>query len=334
MPFSTCNSLANCAKIAIKCLKTTTSFSQFKAEFLALCRTEFINHPNIVSYLGCFRKEESGLQALYFMFPQALGNLKRLFRGDYNRDGILQRSCDSLWKQYAGLASAVAYLHVSLNTAHRDIKPSNILIYQVEFPKSSNQDLVLKLTDFGLSLDLTNVPSFEYGSLALQSKMTYDPPELQKDRPINMKSTGQVKIPSRKELLSGDIWNLGCVFTELTSYLVRGGSEGVSGFRNHITTTEENVQSDYFNDTRFDDGERVKPEVLQWLEDISNLDRRARRIEPLLRKMLASSADRPKAEDVFSSFLDVSLTYSELNLPHRKFYHNQKCSVGIFSPSL
>lgn len=48
--------LANCAQIAIKRLKKTTNFSQFKSEFLALCRTDVINHPNIVSYLGSFRK--------------------------------------------------------------------------------------------------------------------------------------------------------------------------------------------------------------------------------------------------------------------------------------
>lgn len=297
---------ANYAKIAIKRLKTATSFSQFKTEFLALCRTESTKHPNIVSYLGAFKKEESEVQVFHFMFPRALGNLKRLLRGDYSHDDIIQGSCNSLWAQYAGLASAVAYLHMSLNTAHRDIKPSNILVYSSESQYSANE-LVLKITDFGLAVDLTNVPSFEYGSLALESMVTYDPPELRRKGPVNTKMTQKLQIPSSKALLSGDIWKLGCVFTELTAYLSRGGTKGVSDFRKRITTTEENIQSDYFNDTRFDDGEMVKAEVLQWIEDTSKLSGKARQLEPLLRKMLAKSADRPTAGEVFSSFLDVSI---------------------------
>lgn len=225
----------------------------------------------------------------------------------------------------------MAYLHVSLNTAHRDIKPSNILIYQSEFPTSSNEELVLKIADFGLSLDLTDMPSFEYGSLALQSKMTYDPPELQKGGPVSMQSTDKVRIPSRKELLSGDVWKLGCVLTEMTAFLARGGSEGVSEFRNHITTTEEHVESNFLNDTRFDDGEKIKAEVLQWLEATSKLDRKARQIEPLLRKMLANSADRPSAQDVLSSFLHVSIYTPERTAPLKASCHNHRCLVGIFS---
>ena len=74
----------------------------------------------------------------------------------------------------AGYRCDVAYLHDSAQMAHRDIKPSNILIYE---DLVAGGDLVLKLTDFGLSIDLTNALTWEHGSLALQSAWRYDSPE-------------------------------------------------------------------------------------------------------------------------------------------------------------
>ncbi|UPK95247.1 hypothetical protein LCI18_006182 [Fusarium solani-melongenae] len=145
--------------------------------------------------------------------------------------------------------------------AHRDIKPSNILIYETP---SSEGNLILKLTDFGLSIDLSKALTWEHGSRALQSAWQYDSPESRRASPsVGIKSPilEKIHIPSATDLLANDIWKLGSVFTEMVAFLVCGGSMGVVDFRDHITTTEGKISSDMFNDTRFDDSEKVKDQV-------------------------------------------------------------------------
>lgn len=56
----------------------------------------------------------------------------------------------TLWKQFVGVASAVAYLHMSADIAHLDIKSSNILIYC----DGDADQLILKVTDFSSSRHL------------------------------------------------------------------------------------------------------------------------------------------------------------------------------------
>ncbi|EEU36747.1 uncharacterized protein NECHADRAFT_86595 [Fusarium vanettenii 77-13-4] len=258
-----------------------------------------IDHPHIVETLVAFRYEENGEQYFNFMFPLAFGNLKRLFRGSYDDDIELQRRTrDSLWDQFAGLSSAVAYLHDSIQMAHRDIKPSNILIYETPSPKGS---LILKLTDFGLAIDLSKAPTWEVGSRALQSAWEYDSPE-SRTRSPNVGSKNPIgerfEIPSATDLLANDIWKLGCVFTEIVAFLVCGGSAGVAGFRDHITTTGNKISSDVFNDTRFDDDEKVKDQVLEWIDRMARRDSRAKQLQPILGQMLAKSAKRPTIKEV------------------------------------
>jgi serine/threonine protein kinase len=175
--------------------------------------------------------------------------------------------------------------------AHRDIKPSNILIYE----EPSGTGISLKLTDFGLSVDLSRARTWEQGSRARQSAWLYDSPEVRNASPMAgvAEPSARVHIPSSSDLIANDVWKLGCVFTEMLAFLVVGGSAGVAEFRAHITTTENKVSSDVFNDTRFDDGEQVKPQVLAFIKRLRRRDYRARILEPLVGKMLAKSVLRP-----------------------------------------
>ncbi|KAI0973416.1 hypothetical protein F4678DRAFT_26520 [Xylaria arbuscula] len=88
---------------------------------------------------------------------------------------------------------------------------------------------------------------------------------------------------------------------------------GVSSFRDHITTTEGNMSSDFFNDTRFDDGERVKPQVHQWFDGAAKNDERARQLQPTIAKMLASSSERPSAEEICSELIELKLSEIRYN---------------------
>ncbi|KAL6399804.1 serine/threonine protein kinase [Ilyonectria robusta] len=293
-------------KCAIKRLHETISPERFWDEYESLKRLSSVNHPHLVETLSVFRSEMNGNMYFNFMFPLALGNLKRLFRGSYGENLRLHtRAQESLWGQFTGLSSAVAYLHDAIQMAHRDIKPSNILIYE-EIAAGGN--LVLKLTDFGLSVDLTKALTWEQGSVALQSAWLYDSPELRKASPnrATTPSSDKIRIPSARDLLANDIWKLGCVFTEMVSFLVSGGSAGVSEFRDYITTTEGKVSSDMFNDTRFDDGENVKTQVLDWFSHLSGKDVRAKLLEPILREMLLKSAQRPTITHVCEALIEVN----------------------------
>lgn len=117
-------------------------------------------------------------------------------------------------------------------------------------------------------------------------------------------------MPSSSELLSNDIWKLGCVFLELEAFLVRGGPAGVWQLRAQVTTKATidgmTVEADYFDDSRFDDGERVKPEVIDWIKRLSVENNLASQLEPVLITMLAGHANRPTARDVTVAILAVS----------------------------
>ncbi|RSL58999.1 hypothetical protein CEP54_007471 [Fusarium duplospermum] len=293
-------------KFAVKRLDKHTAAAQFWAEYNSLKLIKSLNHPHMVETLSAFRCEENGYQYLNFLFPMALGNLKQLLRGGYDENMGIQKSArKSLWDQFAGLSSAVAYLHDSVQMAHRDIKPSNILIYG---DPSSEESLVLKLTDFGLAIDLSKAPTWEAGSLTQQLTWPYDSPEIRRTSPNDKSNTPSdegIHIPSATELLANDVWKLGCVFTEMVAFLVCGGSVGVTNFRDFITSTEDKVSSDMFNDTRFDDGEKVKDQVLDWIGQMAQKDMRAKWLQPILSEMLARSAERPTIARICDALVQV-----------------------------
>ncbi|KAF5592203.1 serine threonine kinase [Fusarium subglutinans] len=276
---------------AVKRLHESTSAEQFWAEYESLKRLKSLNHPHLIETLSVFRFERVKTQHFNFVFPLALSNLKRLFRDSVVPVPLRNRNLDSLWGQFSGLSSAVAYLHDSAHMAHRDIKPSNILIYE----GSAGIGVSLKLTDFGLSVDLSRARTWEQGSRARQSAWLYDSPEVRKASPRASlaEPSARISIPSSLDLMANDIWKLGCVFTEMLAYLVGGGSVGVGAFRDYITTTEDKISSDEFNDTRFDDGEQVKSQVLEFIDRMAYKDDRAGMLQSVIKEMLAKSALRP-----------------------------------------
>lgn len=287
----------------------TAKNSVFRTEYEALRRANTMNHPNIVETLAAFRSEagQPGDYYLNFVFPEALGNLKKLFRGDFDDNLELQAQASaSLWQQFAGLASATVYLHEAMHTAHRDLKPSNILIYS-RGSTGGNNDVVLKITDFGLAVDLTNAgSSFERGSVALRSAWIYDAPEAhRRSQKARDDDSQPIRIPSSTELLSNDIWKLGIVFVEMVAFLAAGGSKGVSAFREYIKTIEPHFRTDFLHQM-FHDGEEVKPEVLEWLAQVSQDNYQVEKLRPILQNMLGDSTKRYTARKTLSQIIKES----------------------------
>ena len=306
-------------KVAVKRLSEHTEPGQFRQEYDALKKATKDRHRNIVELLNAFRYEE-GMEAVYynFSFPLAIGNLKELFNDCVphkpSGEGVLNTNLtayplsddlffvavNSLWSEFAGLGSALAHLHENCQITHSDIKPSNVLLYG---PSGSPPTLTAKLTDFGLAVDLKTRLTWQLGSKEAQSAWEYEAPEI---RTAFEKS--QMHIPaikptelthdlSAKHLMSGDVWKLGSVFLEMLTFLVEG-RYSVKRFREFITTTVGELTSDDLSDSRFDDGEKVKVEVLQWLSRLATKDLRAQQIQDLLRSMLDKGSKRPSSGHV------------------------------------
>lgn len=254
-----------------------------------------------------------GSQDVYFnlSFPLATGNLKQLFRGSLD-GSLVSRESWSLWSEFEGLASALSYLHDECQIAHTDLKPSNILLYET----NSVPPLVAKIADFGLAVELQKTRTWTLGTIESKSAWKYDAPEVRAHMERIQTSHGkdsyealQFDLPDADQLKRADIWKLGAVFTELSTFLVLG-ARGVSDFRKSITTTQRNVTSDELSDTLFDDGVKVKGEVINWIRRLCQNNPRVAEIEKILQQMLAEHLNRPTAAYISQQLQQVK--YSPL----------------------
>ena len=315
-------------KVAVKRLSRQTTPEQFLQEYDNLRAATKRQHRNIVELLNAFRYEDGAKAVHYnFTFPLAAGNMKQLFQLDsmhvvegsntaqfestrYHSlsQEIYSMASKGLWSEFEGLASALAYLHDECRIIHSDIKPSNILLYEGH---GSSSTIVAKITDFGLAVDLQTKRSWRLGTKEARSWLQYDAPEMRDyfgSDQRRFSETGALESiadPTSEELKSGDVWKLGSVFVEMLSFLVKGKT-GVLKFREYITTTLDELTSDDISDARFDDGTKVKGEVLEWLSDLSALDLRAHEMETLLRSMLDTSSDRPSSAVISQSLKSLS----------------------------
>lgn len=143
---------------------------------------QHLEHPNIVQYLGCERKEYSISIFLEYISGGSVGSCLR-------KHGKFEQSLvSSLTRQ---VLSGLAYLHQE-GVLHRDLKADNILL---------DVDGTCKISDFGISKKTDDI----YGNDAtnsMQGSVFWMAPEV-------VRSHGQgysAKV---------DIWSLGCVVLEM-----------------------------------------------------------------------------------------------------------------------
>lgn len=141
---------------------------------------QHLEHPNIVQYLGCERKEYSISIFLEYISGGSIGSC-------YRKHGKFEENLvSSLTKQ---TLEGLAYLH-NEGVLHRDLKADNILL---------DIDGTCKISDFGISKKTDNI----YGndkSNNMQGSVFWMAPEVVQGQGYSAKV---------------DIWSLGCVVLEM-----------------------------------------------------------------------------------------------------------------------
>ena len=143
---------------------------------------QHLEHPNIVQYLGCERKEFSISIFLEYISGGSVGSCLR-------KNGKFEESLvRSLTRQtLAGLA----YLH-NEGVLHRDLKADNILL---------DVDGTCKISDFGISKKTDNIYGNDVTN-SMQGSVFWMAPEV-------------VRYQSKGYSAKVDIWSLGCVVLEM-----------------------------------------------------------------------------------------------------------------------
>lgn len=151
---------------------------------------QHLEHPNIVQYLGCERKEFSISIFLEYISGGSVGSCLR-------KNGKFEESLvRSLTRQ---TLSGLAYLH-NEGVLHRDLKADNILL---------DVDGTCKISDFGISKKTDNIYGNDVTN-SMQGSVFWMAPEV-------VRAEGQGRSAKEAQGYSAkvDIWSMGCVVLEM-----------------------------------------------------------------------------------------------------------------------
>ncbi|KAL5528239.1 hypothetical protein ACEPAF_7375 [Sanghuangporus sanghuang] len=178
--------LAKRRTVAIKCVEKTEAGSGVSnTELTALTALARCRHKNVVAYFGKFQRMIGKVFYDCFEFEYIDGGDLFRYMWSFFQDGhsIPTTSIAYFARQ---MLIGLQFIH-SKGYAHRDIKPENIML---------TKDFVVKITDFGLALNVSKVSAQTVG---LGGTPLYFPPEAFADN---------------SQSYPGDIWAVGVtVFT-------------------------------------------------------------------------------------------------------------------------
>jgi len=125
----------------VKCLKRNNNDIEYQDMINEISVISHLRHPNLVLFLGACTITDPLLLLYEFMPNSSLDNYYAKISNQKNR--LWKPKKIQAYKWIYELTQAVYFLHhCYYPIMHRDLKPSNILL---------NEDLHIKLTDFGLS---------------------------------------------------------------------------------------------------------------------------------------------------------------------------------------
>ncbi|KAL3471753.1 kinase-like domain-containing protein [Aspergillus californicus] len=248
--------------VAVKCLFYDKDFEPERKAYQALGT---LSHPHLIDLLFTYRTTDGQRRKSHLVLPWADGNMKEY----WERTPMPSLTPQYLiwWvKQMAGITNALNHFHEFTNPKigdsrygrHGDIKAQNILWF-----KDAN---IFKIADLGLA----NVRGIDSKSnvdpATIVASPTYCPPDA-----------------DRKSLISRkyDIWSLGCLFSEIISYLVVG-SQGIPEFSKQRLNDESELgefRGDFFYSS---DLKTVKPSVSAWFKYLTENPRCSNMMQDIL----------------------------------------------------
>ncbi|ETS86484.1 hypothetical protein PFICI_00312 [Pestalotiopsis fici W106-1] len=240
--------------VAVKRFHSGADFCDFVALKERLRKVNQLQHLNLVETIAafCFDDNSDSEISWNFISPLAPCDLRQLFHYQSPNGPTIPAT------QFEALASALAYLHGTLEIAHRSIRPSNILVYHV----SGSSELVLKLANFSSSVDLSQAS-------AMTASWEVDTGRNQKLNRVPIWDTLRIldTIRISETVFANDVLTLGCVFVELVAFMTEG-RQGVVDLRRFITTTntDKNISTDAFYSGCYEGELLVKQEVLSWMK--------------------------------------------------------------------
>ncbi|KAJ3576580.1 hypothetical protein NPX13_g3650 [Xylaria arbuscula] len=218
----------------------------YRDELRCLRLLAAVHHPSLLQLYGSY----THLAKHNFLFREAVqGDLHDLLERE-QRPPKFQHD-DAFYLAFCGLASALEQVHYYANNdlglemvgCHHDLKPRNVFVDDGRFI----------LGDFGLS--------------TMKDKCD-DPTTLAQDRDLYFAAPENIDYVEAKRGQvgpSGDIWSLGCILTEVYTFM-RGGREAVRDFR-HSRVIEQDFDDVQITIKAFHDGRgNLNPATINHLD--------------------------------------------------------------------
>lgn len=177
-----------------------------------------LDHPNIVKYKDSFQNEDNIIVIMEYV---DFGDLNKVIRSRKETNDYLDE--EQIWKWFFELTSALEYIH-NKKILHRDVKVHNAFINSLGH---------IKLGDFGISKILEC--SLDYTNSALGTPYYLSPEICSLDK-YNLKT---------------DIWMLGCLIYELSTFKRPFAGESIPAIVNSIKNKDpEEISSEYSKELR------------------------------------------------------------------------------------
>ncbi|KAJ0309443.1 hypothetical protein COL516b_002688 [Colletotrichum fioriniae] len=239
-------------------VKSAINFRE-EAETMRKILQSTSKHDNILESIGTLEIGSNPLRFSLFM-ELAIDNLENyLMVKDHepklDADARI-RSLKSAW----GLADGLHFLHTQMKTPdmqkmvcyHMDLKPSNILIFKDTRQGSHEEDLIWKVSDFGMSR--VKMPHNSTSPNVGERDIDFNTMFNKNTHSDTMSGTqGRVGIgtylpsealsPERSMNQKSDVWSLGCIISVLFTHLEEG-AEGIKQY--HESRRRENGNTEEF----------------------------------------------------------------------------------------
>ncbi|KAJ8121558.1 hypothetical protein ONZ43_g2018 [Nemania bipapillata] len=274
-----------------KQLRNKYMTEEFKREETCLRMLNQLKHPNIIPLFGSYTYQGRD----NFLFPYIEMSLDRFLRSE-SRYGDFQWDL-TFYSALAGLASALSKthcLHLDQVTHdikfdgigyHHDLRPSNVLVSTDTFI----------LADFGL------------GSLKWADALSHTPFKHVSGDYVAPECTN-ANEEGQEVGRSIDVWALGCLISEVVTYMLRG-KEGLEVFRNKRLTPARLAR--WKDSSFYQPSGHVKPEVLDWMGNLRGSNSQPDLVPQLLeisrQALTFKVTERPTMEALYQRLIRLSM---------------------------